>query len=265
MIKILCPVDFSQASINALEYALQLGETIGADLVEVTHCVFKAKKIQTDIRYTEEDEAEIKAQELEDRYKSRYSIKIGRSVFKGHPLDVLLPYIKAMGRNLIVVGTRGLTPVRNLTIGSFTEDLIFSTECPVLVIPEDHQFKRVENITLATDDQFISVKETLVPLSKLVRSTDSKLHVVHVNQNGESAIDSLANLDQFFGGMDYSFYSIPVERTVTTTLNRFVLKQKSDILCMIHRDRGWMINIFHKSKVKEELFHLQVPLLVLSE
>ena len=242
--KILCPIDFSPASINAVEYAFKLAGELDASLVELTHCIYSVKNFQGGVVPASDNGAQEEIKKLESKYSAKSTLNVGSSVFKGHPLDVLSPYIKAMEHDLIVVGTRGLTPVRDLTIGSFTEDLIFSIDRAVLVVPEGSVFTKIGSIVLATDAKILSNQRTLHPLFELLRCTNAQLHIVHVSQPGESAIENLSILQQSLGDVEYSFYSVPVETTVTDTLDEFVEEHNADVLCMIHRDRGWMINIF---------------------
>jgi len=263
--KILCPVDFSKASINAFKYALKLGDFLGATLVEVTHCHYSTPGRKVGSPVSEVGALQDKLSELVQSHEGQFSGKIGSSFFKGDPLDVLSPYLKAMGHDLVVVGTRGLTQVRDMTIGSFTEELIFSLETPILVVPNTFQFSGLNQIVFAIDGQPISSSNTVQMLVGLAGKTEANLHVVHVVQDQNTAGDKLKGIDKYLDQITYDFRSVPAQGSVTKTLDIFCDEQEADLLSMVHRDRGWMINIFHKSTVKEELFHLKTPLLVLPE
>jgi nucleotide-binding universal stress UspA family protein len=263
--KILCPVDFSEASLNAFRYAIKLGDFLGASVVEATHCHYETPRRKVGDPGENEKLVHAKLLELEQTYQSQHSTKIKSSVFQGHPLDVLSPYIKAMGHELVVVGTRGLTQLRDLTIGSFTEDLIFSLDIPILVIPLDCKFDGLTNIVFAIDSEPIADSTTVQLLISLGTRAEASLHVVHVQKDQGTAVDRLNGIERLLDQVTYNFYAVPVEESVTKTLDLFCERDQADLLCMVHRDRGWMINIFHKSNVKEELFHLKIPLLVLSE
>ncbi|MCB0688984.1 MAG: universal stress protein [Saprospiraceae bacterium] len=263
--KIFCPIDFSEASLNALRYAVQFGKSINAQIIEISHCFTES----TDLKHlvvdeeSGEDAIQHRLLKLERSYVEEYGVKMGSSLFKGHPLDIIPPYLKQMKHDLVIVGTKGLTAVRDLTVGSFTEDLIFSIPTPIMVIPHHYVFEQMSNIVLAIDDHLFSSSGVLRPLIDLRKNASSTLHIVHVRKPEEEPIDYLHNLDEYLDHTDYNFYSIPVHDSVSDTLDQFCEEHAADILCMVHRDRGWMINIFHRSKVKEKLFHLKAPLLVL--
>lgn len=262
--KIFCPIDFSEASLNALEYAVKFGESANASLVEISHCFTDETDLRHRLEADQDAEDAIKARlhELEEAYAGS-KVKLGSSLFKGHPLDVIPAYIRQMKHDFIVVGTKGLTAVRDLTVGSFTEDLIFNMDTPIMVIPKGYEFRSISDMVLAIDDQLFDDTKVLKPLVELTKTCLTTLHIVHVRKPEEPPIDYLHNLDQFLDHSEYVFHSIPILDNISDTLNQFCTEHSVDLLCMVHRDRGWMINIFHRSKVKEKLFHLQIPLLVL--
>lgn len=263
--KIFCPIDFSAASLNALKFAVNLGESINASLVEVSHCLTDATDLKHQLEPNQSAEEAIRAklEDLERQYTGTKKVPIGSSLFKGHPLDVIPAYLKQMRHDFVVVGTKGLTAVRDLTVGSFTEELIFNITTPILVVPQHYTFGPFSDIVLGVDDQLFEDTHVLKPLVGLIKTCCSTLHIVHVRKPEESPIDYLHDLDEYLEHVDFKFYSIPIKDSITDTLDHFCDEHAIDLLCMVHRDRGWMINIFHRSKVKEKLFHLKTPLLVL--
>lgn len=263
--KIFCPIDFSEASLNALNYAVKFGESISGSVVEISHCLTETTSLENRIEADQSADDAIRSQlvTLERLYAGGHQVAIETSLLKGHPLDVLPGYVKEMKHDFIVVGTKGLTAVRDLTVGSFTEELIFSMDTPILVIPKDYQFRQIADMVLGIDDQLFEDHKVLKPLVGLSKSFGTNLHIVHVRKPEETPIDYLHSLDGYLDHADYNFHSIPVLDNITDTLDNFCLEHSIDLLCMVHRDRGWMINIFHRSKVKEKLFHLKIPLLVL--
>ena len=152
-----------------------------------------------------------------------------------------------MKHDFVVVGTKGLTAVRDLTVGSFTEDLIFNIRTPIMVIPAHFDFRPISDLVLAIDDHLFDSPNVLKPLVDLRKISYTTLHVVHVRKPEEAPIDYLHNLDEFLDHSDYNFYSIPVQDNISDTLDQFCEEHAADMLCMVHRDRGWMINIFHRS------------------
>jgi nucleotide-binding universal stress UspA family protein len=52
----------------------------------------------------------------------------------GRPADAILDHAERIGVGLIVVGSRGLGPVKRLLVGSVSESIVHHAKCPVLVV-----------------------------------------------------------------------------------------------------------------------------------
>jgi nucleotide-binding universal stress UspA family protein len=52
----------------------------------------------------------------------------------GRPADAILDHAERIGAGLIVVGSRGLGPVKRLLVGSVSESIVHHAKCPVLVV-----------------------------------------------------------------------------------------------------------------------------------
>jgi nucleotide-binding universal stress UspA family protein len=55
----------------------------------------------------------------------------------GGPAGAILEQARDLGAGMIVVGTRGLSPLRGLLLGSVAHKIIQLATCPVLVIRDD--------------------------------------------------------------------------------------------------------------------------------
>ena len=74
-----------------------------------------------------------------------------------------------------------------------------------------------------------------------------------------------SDLDQYLSGVDYDYYSKFTTGTVNKAINQVCRHVNADMLCMIHRDRSWILDLFHRSQIKEELFHISMPILILRD
>ena len=135
--KIVWATDGSAGADHALGYARELARTQAAELV-VVHGE-QLSSARSSIGYTrrvdEEDlEAKIKRQvaELTDG-----GISVSVKVIGGHaPAATLIAEVaEEIGADLVVVGTRGHTPLAGLLLGSVTDRLLHILHCPVLAVP----------------------------------------------------------------------------------------------------------------------------------
>ena len=135
--KIVWATDGSAGADHALGYARDLARAHGAELVVVHGEEMSAAR--SSIGYTrradEEDlEAKIKRQVAE---MSESGIPVTVKLIGGHahPATLIAEVAQDTGADLVVVGTRGHTPLAGLMLGSVTDRLLHISRCPVLVVP----------------------------------------------------------------------------------------------------------------------------------
>jgi nucleotide-binding universal stress UspA family protein len=73
-------------------------------------------------------------EEFRERALSQGARDVEPVTLHGEVLDSLLAYLARNPQDLVVVGSRGLTPGRRLLLGSVSSGLVNSAHCPVLVV-----------------------------------------------------------------------------------------------------------------------------------
>ncbi len=136
--RILCPVDFSEPSTRALEYALALAERLGAE-VDVVHVFqFPTFAVEDGTVALPPFLQENLAQRLRERLEQFVIEKAGEGpkttahVLEGVPYVEIMEAAKA--RDLIVMATHGRTGLSRLLLGSVAERVVRGSEVPVLTI-----------------------------------------------------------------------------------------------------------------------------------
>lgn len=134
---IIWATDGSAGADHALGYARDMARAYGAELVVVHGEEMSAGR--SSIGYTrradEEDlEAKIKRQVAEI---SGGGILVSVKVIGGHahPAILIAEVAEDVGADLVVVGTRGHSPLAGLLLGSVTDRLLHILRCPVLAVP----------------------------------------------------------------------------------------------------------------------------------
>ena len=134
---IIWATDGSAGADHALGYAQDVARAYGAELVVVHGEEMSAAR--SSIGYTrradEEDlEAKIKRQVAEI---SGGGIPVSVKVIGGHahPAILIAEVAEDVGADLVVVGTRGHSPLAGLLLSSVTDRLLHILRCPVLAVP----------------------------------------------------------------------------------------------------------------------------------
>ena len=143
--RVLVPVDFSPHSELALRYATALAGRLGAsvDLLHVVEDPIAAgawgSEIQiqipnlSDLRKTLIEEGE---RRLERCWASAGGpgVHMVKTVRMGPAADAITEYAKALGIDLIVMGTHGRSGLAHLFMGSVAERVVRHAPCPVLTL-----------------------------------------------------------------------------------------------------------------------------------
>jgi nucleotide-binding universal stress UspA family protein len=138
---ILAPTDFSEYSMDAISYALELAQKFGAKLsllhvVELPPYPIEGLVPSTmggDLLNDLERQASAElAQVLPEAKDAR--IEVTRSVVIGSPLRKIIETAEAEKVDLIVMATHGRTGLSHLMMGSVAERVVRTAPCPVLTI-----------------------------------------------------------------------------------------------------------------------------------
>ena len=131
--RILCPVDFSQCSLKAAEYAFVLAQRCRA-MVEIVH-VWQPGGKGVDFRGPMSayvgGEAEV-GRALERIRPAFSEVACRHHLLVGDPADEILQLAVEHQIDLIVIGTHGRTGLSRWILGSVTETILRRSPCPVL-------------------------------------------------------------------------------------------------------------------------------------
>ncbi|GJQ58580.1 MAG: universal stress protein [Candidatus Scalindua sp. AMX11] len=134
---ILCPIDYSEYSKEALKYAASFAMKDKAKLY-LLHV--------TDIRAFEQN-LDVMAKQINDemikQHKSRLldyipekmknDIEVEVLVNQGIPVDEIIDVSKEKKIDMIVMGSRGRTGIAHIMLGSVAENVARKAPCPVLI------------------------------------------------------------------------------------------------------------------------------------
>lgn len=170
--KILCPVDFSDFSAKACEYAYSLAKHYQAKLF-LQHAIvpltaaypYYAFPDSVNESYWKLDaDVERRLKELAGN-TGRNGIQPEFVVFRGYPTESILEFAENKAVDLIVMGTHGRQGIDRMAVGSVTEKVLRKAHCPVLAVRRPmHDFVHPEE------------KCEPVELQKILFCTDFSVH-----------------------------------------------------------------------------------------
>jgi nucleotide-binding universal stress UspA family protein len=136
---VLVPVDFTESSHRALDYALLLADCLRASIVllHVVERIYAEGFLDTPAKRSVRTEADRRAMEKLDAVaesKSDRLVPISRVVGHGVPEYEILRLVESTDVDLIVLGRPPRNPLSRLVFGSVTRAVVDTAPCPVLVV-----------------------------------------------------------------------------------------------------------------------------------
>ena len=142
--RILCPIDFSDASRHALEHALVVAQWYEASIVGLH--VFNPAYAPVGGIGLPQDGGTVFASpaassrlriQLDEAFAAAVAagVQVETVVEEGSPTEQILGGIGRHRADLIVMGTHGVSGFERLLLGSVTEKVVRKAGCPVLTVP----------------------------------------------------------------------------------------------------------------------------------
>lgn len=280
MKNILIPTDFSDNSWNAIKYALKLykktrcsfhllhvsnvNAIIGSEISSVaTSAVVFENDVKTD--------AKKDLQTLVKKIDSK-SLNIKHSfithVEYGFLIDVIKDKVEDNNIDLIIMGTKGASGMKEAIIGSNTGDVITRVKCPVLVVPEEAVYIKPREIAFPTDYNMSYTSKILDTLLNVARIHESSIRIVHIRKRKDELTEEQETnkgiLHDYFKDHDHSFNTITCNR-LENALQDFTESRNIDMISMVAKNLNFFQQLLFKPTVEDISYHIKLPFLVLHE
>lgn len=272
---ILLPTDFSDNAWNAIIYALKLY----AD----EYCTFyflhttynsEAKSRTLITKHFLEQLKEETLLELND-LKEQAEITNANS---NHDYEILLrenelqsavaEVVKQYDIDMVVMGTKGATNAMEYLLGSNTVNVLKKDNCPVLMVPDMHDFVPISQIAFPTDYNRFYSKNELTPLLKMADMCNAVIRVVHINVEKELSDLQLYNVDMLEDLLqdgEYSLHWLPDYTKKAEAITTFIQDLNIDMLVIVKYKHNLFEALFKEPIIKNLALHPKVPILVMHE
>ena len=170
--------------------------------------------------------------------------------------------------DLIIMGTKGATGLKELTVGSNTGDVITKVKCPVLVVPEDANYSTIKEIVFPTDYNIYYKSRIIDTITEVVNSYRATLHVLHVAKKEKELTElQLKNkdyLDDSLEDIKHSFHFLSHEN-IEQAVQSFVENREIDLITMVAKNLNFFQRILFRPLVEKITYHTKIPFLILHE
>lgn len=278
MKRILLPTDFSPHAVKALEYAISIARKTGASLwllhvTEETESllldnVIPASEVQQGFDIT----AAGKLKMLKESIASTESVEIHTEIIHGSITSVIIRMIEEWNIDLIVVGTLGISGLRDVFLGSKTAAIIGQSPVPIIAIPLEFEGGPPSKILLAIHDAKEAGEQlnTFYELAKIFHAsitltsfTDAS-YVAPTEYHEEliqlRKAETIVKEKTIYLDVDTKQL---VGRKFIENVNQFVTENGYNLVAMTTHERSLLGNIISPSLTKKMSYKTKVPLLAM--
>ncbi|MDJ0645830.1 MAG: universal stress protein [Flavobacteriaceae bacterium] len=275
--QILLPTDFSNNAFNAIKYAFKLFENEKCTfhlLNTYTPIIYDYDfqmnvggglgKVRDVIRNNSVDQLEELKLKLEKDYASE-----GHSIETISSFNTFTDEVKALvdelNIDLIVMGTKGATGLKEVLFGSNTIHIIKKRVCPVMAIPDSYFFEAPKDILFPTDYKIDYTEKQLAILKTIARLHNSTTHILHVQHHrelNELETDNQQKLETHLDTFKKAFYHVQ-DKEIPVAIDEFQKDHYIQLLLMINNKHSFFENLFFKPVIHQIGFHLTTPFLVI--
>ncbi|MBT8252986.1 MAG: universal stress protein [Flavobacteriaceae bacterium] len=268
MKKILVPTDFSEQAENALKVAAQLAREYDAEIYLLHLLELPLHQIDALSGHSDLPEAmffmKLAQKRFQDVLAKEYleGITVNETVEFHQSFSHIVDVCEEKKIDLIVMGSHGVSGIKEMFIGSNTEKVVRTATVPVLVIKKPHDHFEVNDFVFASDFNKDSA-ETYKQAAFLASSFNAQLHLVMVNTPNNFLTTAEANkrIAMFTDDSDYENYSVTIynDETVETGILNFSQSIDADLIGISTHGRQGIAHFFNGSISEDLVNHAERP------
>ncbi len=268
---IIVPTDFSVTAKNALNYAKMLAQTLDAEVtvVHINEYFIPVSEIAV-APLSENEESQIK--EAMDTFVSEdagngvlVKSQLKTKLLKGDPVERLVQMSE--DADLIVMGSTGLQDFLSKIIGSTSLEVANQAHCPVLLVPRDAQWQRIDRIMYASNYDSTTPK-MVRNITNFALSIDAAIHFVHIEDFSKAEESKVSEIiwDELFSLTDpqlsFEIHSIFGNDKIDE-LKQYAESNDIDLMAFVSKHRSFWENLMHRSVTQNLAISTHIPMLVM--
>jgi len=277
MKKILLPTDFSENALNAINYALELFKEENCTfyfLNTFSPAIYSYEYQIANNIYMSDVIREIK---IKSESKLTKILNEAKKKFNNpkHEFVIIAAYNRLYNEiknlttehnfDLIVMGTKGASGVKEVLFGSNTIHIIKKARCPVMAIPSEYEFEKPTQILFPTDYKIDYTDRQLNLLKIIAKTYKSQVHILHVSRGkGHSETKKINEdkLNELLTDISDAYYTFEYQE-IPEAIREFMELNEAHLIMMINNEHTFFENLFIKPVIHQIGFHLVVPFLVI--
>lgn len=278
MKKILVPTDFSPNADKATDYAVQIAKLNEAAVYLIHACdhldPLYLDGALTHMEYNQRimDEAFEKLELRRRSIEETEQVLVNTQLYNGTVQDTILVAAEEHQADLVIMGTLGITGLKDKLFGSKTAALISQSPVPLLAIPLEYDWSKPASFLMAIKD----VNEALPlldPAFELAALFKAGVHLaLFTDKNDTGALDYISDERVILHAAEklkeqHKDIVIGTEhllgRDFEESIMEYIESKHIDMLVMITHKRTILGQLFHHSMTRKISYHTKIPVLAI--
>jgi nucleotide-binding universal stress UspA family protein len=189
--------------------------------------------------------------------------KVSSFVEYGHPTPTINQFVKEQKIDLIIMGTKGASGLKEFFVGSNTEKVVRWSPVPVIAIKKSAKASSIKNIvfpsTLHDDEEELTMK-----VKALQNFFNAKLHLLYVNTPANFRTDVLTRqmMKNFAKRFMLKDFTLNVYNDMSEELGvaNFVNEINGDMIAMATHGRKGLNHLMSGSIAEDVVNHFECPI-----
>lgn len=270
---ILIPVDFSDNSWASLVYAVKLfnddlctfyllhTEILDPESMSTLNEVYLENVLKLGNDQLQLFKTQIKTSD----HNANHEFK---TIIKFQPLtSAVKETTKEFPIDLIIMCTKGINSTLNSFFGTNSVNVVKKhLSCPVMIIPEDYDYKPIKQIAFSTGLNRFYTTEELTILNDFSYDNNATLRIMHIKtENTLSDIQqyNLSVLKTSLQGFQTHYHSVPNFNKKAEVINTFISDLEIDLLVMVNYKHSILEKLLNEPVIKKIGFNPLIPFLVI--
>ena len=284
MTKILVPIDFSDCSNFALNYAIALAKDTKTAL-HLLHVV------ELDFAFSGGDVSGAKlalmdvkgkpVNQLKDVFKKAKSllkelsnnipkgIRYKVEVVDGDLIGEMLAYGKKNEIDLVVMGSHGERGANSFLLGSNSQKLIRFSSIPVIVVKDEVKKVKFKNIVYSSDFKEEKLNNSLKYVQNIAKYFKSNIHLLFINtpnkfEESDVSDKRMKKVIKDFK-LECSSYSTFNSSWIEEGISKYALIEKPDLIVINTHGFKGIKKLFHYSIAESITNNVSVPVMIINK
>ena len=273
--RILIPTDFSETANLALEHAVKMARLLDSEIT-LLHVVstFAFRVNLPEVEVDETQEAKLsgvigsKLKSIAEEISQKEGIKVSTLITSGRIREEVVRVAEEIYADIIILGTHGVSGLREFFMGSNAFRIVSDAACPVLCIQESGHPVGFKNIVVPIDNSFYS-REKLGLSIKLARLYNATIHIcgLRSHDHNDDEINAkfrikMKQVDDFLHEQDVEFTATTLycENIANATME-YAAENKADLIIIMNEQEVNATGFFMGPYAQQVVNHSKIPVL----